>query len=226
MEENKFKRNINSRDLIYLAFGAMIGWGWVVASGGWIESAGVLGTVLGFIIGGLMIYFVGLTYAELTTAMPRSGGEHVFSYRAFGPKGSYMCTWAIILSYVGVVCFEACSLPTIIQYIFPDFLQGYLYTIAGLKVYASWLAVAVICAMLITYVNILGVKAAAKLQRILTTIIAVVGLILVAVSAINGDSDNLMPQLFEGNDGSGIIRNILSVAVIAPFFLFGFDVIP
>lgn len=226
MEENKFKRNINSRDLIYLAFGAMIGWGWVVASGGWIESAGVLGTVLGFIIGGLMIYFVGLTYAELTTAMPRSGGEHVFSYRAFGPKGSYMCTWAIILSYVGVVCFEACSLPTIIQYIYPDFLQGYLYTIAGFKVYASWLAVAVICAMLITYVNILGVKAAAKLQRILTTIIAVVGLILVSVSAINGDSDNLMPQLFEGNDGSGIIRNILSVAVIAPFFLFGFDVIP
>ena len=154
MDENKFKRNINGRDLIYLAFGAMIGWGWVVASGGWIESAGVLGTVLGFIIGGLMIYFVGLTYAELTTAMPKSGGEHVFSYRAFGPKGSYMCTWAIILSYVGVVCFEACSLPTIIQYIFPEFLQGYLYTVAGFKVYASWLAVAVISALLITYVNI------------------------------------------------------------------------
>ena len=34
MEENKFKRSINARDLIYLAFGAMIGWGWVVASGG------------------------------------------------------------------------------------------------------------------------------------------------------------------------------------------------
>lgn len=226
MEENKFKRNINARDLIFLAFGAMIGWGWVVASGGWIEYAGVIGTVLGFVLGGLMIYFVGLTYAELTTAMPKSGGEHVFSYRAFGPKGSYICTWAIILSYVGVVCFEACSLPTIIQYIFPGFLKGYLYSVAGFEVYASWLAVAMISAALITYINILGVKAAAKLQRVLTAIIAFVGLVLVAVSAINGDSANLTPQVFVGETNGNIIKNILSVSVIAPFFLFGFDVIP
>ena len=40
-----------------------------------------------------MIYLVGLTYAELTTAMPKCGGEQNFSYAAFGPVGSYICTW-------------------------------------------------------------------------------------------------------------------------------------
>lgn len=226
MEEIKLKKSINAFDLIFMAFGAMIGWGWVVASGNWIESAGVLGTVLGFVLGGLMVFFVGLIYAELTTAMPMTGGEMVFSYRAFGPKVSYACTWAIILSYIGVVCFEACSLPTIIQYIFPGFLQGYLYTVAGFDVYATWLVLAVVSAVVITCVNIFGVKAAAKFQNILTAIIGSVGLLLVVMSALNGDSGNITPQLFKGSSELGILQNTLSVAVVAPFFLFGFDVIP
>lgn len=225
-EGKKFNKVLNAGDVLVTAFGAMIGWGWVVSSGDWIQNAGVLGTVLGFIIGGLMIYFVGLTYAELTTAMPKCGGEHVFSYKAFGPIGSFVCTWMIILSYVGVVCFEACSLPTVIQYIFPGFLKGYLYTIAGFDIYATWLAVAVGIAALITYINIRGVKAAAVLQTILTVAIAAVGIALVAASAFNGSSSNLEGQTLLGNGTGDIIKNIMSVAVIAPFFLMGFDVIP
>jgi amino acid transporter len=222
----KLKKSINVFDLIFLAFGAMIGWGWVVASGGWIQNAGVLGTVIGFVLGGLMIFFVGLIYAELTTAMPQTGGEMIFSYRAFGPRVSFVCTWAIILSYIGVVCFEACSFPTILQYIFPGFLKGHLYTVAGFEVYATWLAVAILSALLITYINVRGVKVAARFQNILTAIIAIVGVVLVAVSAINGEVSNIEPQLFKGTGTGGIIKSVLSIAVIAPFFLFGFDVIP
>lgn len=71
--ESEFSKVLNTGDVLVVAFGAMIGWGWVVSSGQWITSGGVLGTVLGFIIGGIMIYFVGLCYAELTTAMPKCG---------------------------------------------------------------------------------------------------------------------------------------------------------
>ncbi len=226
MKEQKFKRVLNAGDVLVTAFGAMIGWGWVVSTGEWISNAGAIGTALGFVIGGIMIYFVGMTYAELTTAMPKCGGEHVFSYRAMGPAGSFVCTWAIILSYIGVVCFEACSLPTIISYIFPDFLQGYLYTIAGFDVYASWLAVAVAFAAFITFINIRGVKSAAILQTILTFVIAGVGILLVAVSALRGSPSNLMSQGIIGENGGDILKNIMSVAVIAPFFMMGFDVIP
>lgn len=113
--KKKLDKVLNGKDVLVTAFGAMIGWGWVVSTGDWLQKAGSLGTILGFIIGGIMIYFVGLTYSELTTMMPRCGGEHVFTHKAFGPLGSFICTWAIILSYIGVVCFEACSLPTIVQ---------------------------------------------------------------------------------------------------------------
>ena len=225
-KNRELNKVLNTGDVLVTAFGAMIGWGWVVSSGGWIQKAGVVGTMIAFLIGGVMIYFVGLAYAELTTAMPESGGAKVFCQRAFGPVGSFICTWAIVLSYIGVVCFEACSLPTIIQYIFPSFLRGYLYTIAGFDVYLSWLIVAIVFAILITFVNIRGVKAAAILQKILTITIAVVGVILVIISAINGNISNLEGQVFVGTDGGSIVKNILSVAMVAPFFLFGFDVIP
>lgn len=220
-----FNKIMNTTDILVVAFGAMIGWGWVVSSGRWIQNAGVVGTVIGFIIGGIMIFFVGMTYAELTPAMPKVGGEHVFSYKAFGPTGSFICTWALILSYIGVVCFEAVSLPTIIQYIFPSFAQGYLYTVAGSDVYLTGVILASVCTIGIIIINILGIKAASILQTVLTVAIAAVGVALVIASAINGNPSNLNGQAVIG-EGVGSVKNILSVAVVAPFFLFGFDVIP
>lgn len=221
-----FQKVLRTRDVIMLAFGAMIGWGWVVSSGQWIQAGGVIGTVIGFLIGGLMIYLVGLTYAELTPAMPKSGGAMNFSYAAFGASGSYITIWALALSYIGVVCFEACSFATIMQYVIPDFLQGYLYTVAGYEVYLSWVAVAILASLLIVYINYIGTKSAAKFQNILTCIIAGVGLVLVAGSAFKGNVENLSSQAFVGNDTGSIIGNIFKVAIMTPFFLFGFDIIP
>ena len=225
-KDRNFNKVLNTGDVLVTAFGAMIGWGWVVSSGGWIQSAGALGTALGFLFGGIMIYFVGMVYAELTTAMPENGGPKLFTERAFGSIPSFICSWAIILSYVGVVCFEACSLPTIIQYIFPGFMQGYLYTVAGFDIYATWLALAIVSAVGITWINIRGVKAAANLQKALTIVFAWVGIILVVASAINGEPSNLDGQFIVGDGAGSILKNIMAIAVVAPFFLFGFDVIP
>lgn len=228
MQNNKpeFDKVLNTVDILVVAFGAMIGWGWVVSSGQWITNGGVLGTVIGFIIGGIMIYFVGLCYAELTAAMPKCGGEHIFSYKAFGSTVSFICTWAIILSYIGVVCFEAVSFPTILQYIFPEIAQVYLYTIGGFDVYLTWLLIAVAMSVSIIYLNITGTKSAARLQTLLTCVIAAVGIILIIGSAFSGKIDNLQEQLFIGNDNSQIIANTIKVAIMTPFFFFGFDVIP
>ena len=228
--ENKKKSNfdkvLGAGDILVIAFGAMIGWGWVVSSGDWIGRGGVFGAAFGFVIGGIMIFFVGLAYAELTSAMPQCGGEQVFSHRAFGPIGSFVCAWAIILGYIGAACYEACALPTIIAFIFPDFLQGYLYTIGGFDIYASWLAVAILVAVFITLVNIRGVKTAAIVQSILTIIIAGVGIVLIIAGFTRGDAINLEGQKFVGEGLTGLLKSSIAVATLTPFYLMGFDVIP
>jgi alcohol dehydrogenase class IV/amino acid transporter len=224
---SSFAKVLGSWDILMIAFGAMIGWSWVVSTGDWIARGGVLGAALGFVFGGIMVFFVGLTYAELTGMMPQCGGEHVFSYRALGPAGSYVCTWAIILGYVGVVCFEALALPTIFTYLWPGFLKGYLYTVEGFDIYASWIAAAIFFAIVITWINIRGVKTAAKLQNVLTIIIGTVGILLVVASVFKGDSANIEPQAWVGDGSmSDMIRSILAVGLITPFFFIGFDVIP
>ena len=225
-KKSEFNKVLNAWDILVIAFGAMIGWGWVVSTGGWIEKGGVIGAALGFAIGGIMIFFVGLTYAELTAAMPQCGGEHVFSYWAMGSTGSFICTWMIVLGYVSVACFEACAFPTIITYLWPGFLKGYMYTVAGFDIYASWLITAIVIAFLIMLINIIGAKTAAILQTVLTCIIGGAGILLIVASVINGTVDNLDGQIFAGTTAGVNIKAIIGVAAMSPFYFIGFDVIP
>ncbi|GHT57142.1 amino acid permease [Spirochaetia bacterium] len=217
----RFKKVLNKGEVFALAFGAMIGWGWVVLAGDWIGQGGSVGAMIAFALGGLMVLFVGLTYAELTPAMPKCGGEFVFSMRAMGKFPSFICTWAIILGYVGVVAFEACALPTVVQYIIPAFGQGpVLYSVAGFDIRIQWLIVAIIVAALITVINYVGIKTAAVFNSVLTVVIAVAGIALVASSVVSGEASNMQPLFEDGFPG------ILSVAVMTPFMFVGFDVLP
>lgn len=224
-QKSKFDRVMGAWDILVIAFGAMIGWGWVINSGDWITTAGFMGSMIAMLIGGIMVFFVGLTYAELTSAMPQCGGEHVFSYRAMGPTGSFVCTWMIILGYVATSAFEATALPTVITYLFPDFNQVYLYTIAGKDIYLTTIVLGVAVAILITVVNIRGAKTAAVLQTILTAIIAIAGILLVVGSSINGDGTNITGQMWEASTGN-VVGSIFKVACMTPFLFIGFDVIP
>ncbi|MBK5240024.1 APC family permease [Clostridium sp.] len=221
MENNSgFERVLGTKDILALAFGAMIGWGWVILTGSWIQEAGTLGAMIAFGIGGTMIIFVGLVYSELTAALPKAGGAAVFSYKAMGANGSFICTWALILGYVGVVAFEACALPTVVEYIIPGFLVGHMYTIAGFDVYGSWVAVGAIVSIIITFINYRGTKDSAFLQKILVVIIAIAGIALMLSSPISGRLANTMPLIRKGWSG------ILAVTIATPFMFIGFDVIP
>ena len=219
------KKDLSSLDVLSVAFGAMIGFGWVVASGTLVQTAGIIGTIIGFVLGGLMIYFVGLVYAELTTAFPRAGGEMVFSHMAFGPTASYVCTWILVLSYVGIVCFESCSFPLVLGYVWPGILKGRMYSVAGSDVYLSGVAIAVATATFMIILNIVGTKKAAVFQSACNFLILAVGVALLAGSVYSGNIDNVSSQAFQGV-GGGRWENVVKVAMMTPFFFVGFDVIP
>ena len=224
-QKSKFDKVMGAWDILVIAFGAMIGWGWVINSGDWITTAGFAGSIIAMLIGGVMVFFVGLTYAELTSAMPQCGGEHVFRYRAMGPTGSFVCTWMIILGYVATSAFEATALPTVITYLFPEFNQVYLYSIAGKDIYLTTILLGVGVAVLITFINIRGAKTAAILQTVLTAIIAIAGILLVVGSAVNGDGANITGQMWESGTGT-TLGSVFKVACMTPFLFIGFDVIP
>ncbi|TFG47946.1 MAG: APC family permease, partial [Gemmatimonadales bacterium] len=132
----------------------------------------------------------------------------------------FVCTWAIIFGYVSVVAFEVVALPTVMEYIFPDFKTGYLWTVAGYDVYFSWVLVGVVGSLVMTAVNVVGIKMAAVVQTAVTLVILLAGVLVVSGALVNGSAANLQPLEVGG------IKGMLTVLVMVPFLLVGFDVIP
>ena len=219
-EEQRFIKVLGNKDVLALAFGAMIGWGWVVSTGHWIAEAGSLGAILAFIIGGILVLLIGLTYAELSSALPLSGGELVFSYKALGRLPSFITTWAVVFGYVSVVAFEAVALPTVFEYLVPNFSQGYLYTIGGWDVTITWAGVGIIGSILVAWVNYRGIKLTSFVMITFILILLASGVLLLTGSTISGNFKNMEPLFGKG------IGGLLSIIIMTPFFFVGFDVIP
>ena len=65
-----------------MALGAAIGWGAYILPFDWMQKAGLAGTVIGFIIGDLMIAVIGLRYGFTIRALPLTGGGVAFAMAA------------------------------------------------------------------------------------------------------------------------------------------------
>ena len=215
-----FAKTLARREVLTLSFGAMIGWSWVLLTGEWLMRAGSLGTTIAFVIGGIAVILISLTYAELAAAMPKAGGEHVYTHRALGYGASFVASWAIVMAYINVCVFESAALPTALAYVFPDLAQGYLWTIAGADVHITMIAVGVIAAIIMTGINFVGIRFAAFVQTLMTLLIMLVGLSFISGAALFEFSGTSAPLFTKGAVG------ILGVLVMVPALMVGFDVIP
>ena len=213
------KAVLGRREVFTLAFGAIVGWGWVVLSGDLIEDAGTIGSILAFLAGGALVGIVGLTYAELTAALPRTGGELAFSYRALGPTAAWICSWVLLLTYVGISGFEAVALATVCDYLLPGFGRWPLYEVAGSVVFGSWVLVGIFGTACIATLNWFGIRTSALFQTLATIVLLVIGGSFVLGATVGGTTGNLQP-MFTGWGG------FLAVVTVTPFLMIGFDIIP
>lgn len=219
-QPSRFARVLGGRDVVALSFGAMIGWSWVLLTGVWLANAGTLGTLIAFTVGGTAICLIGLTYSELASAMPKAGGEHVYTHRALGHNWSFVCTWALLFSYVNVCLFESVALPTAVEYLIPQIRMGTLWQVLGAEVDLGFVLVGSSAAAVMTMVNFYGIKTAALVQTFVTTFIIIAGVLLITGAAFSGDASNAEPLIAEPSTG------ILAVLIMVPAMLIGFDVIP
>jgi len=203
-----------------LGFGAMIGWGWVILAGGGLGDAGYLGAAVAFGIGAVAIIIVGINYAELASALPFAGGEHVYTERAFGSAISFICTWAILFGYVSVVAFEAIALPVAITYVAPGFKFMPLWDVAGYTVHASEVMIGVGASFLIAGLNILGIKIATQVQTLVILLLLAAGALLMTGATFHLDQIPADIPAWKGVGG------VFAVLITVPFLFVGFDVIP
>ena len=216
--------NLGSLAFFAIAFGSMIGVGWVTALGDWLSKAGPGGAMAAFLAGGAVMLLIGLCYAELTSMLPVAGGEVAYAYAAHGTGRAFVIGWFLAFGYLSVSAFEAISVARVAGYLWPVFDRWPLYSVGGEAVYAPHIALGAALTAAITWLNHRGIGGAARVQTALTGAFLAATLALVGYGLVFGDIANV--QGWFGGRGGGGFHGFLAVFVTAPFWFVGFDTIP
>lgn len=205
-----------------LAFGSIVGSGWVMVLGDWLRSAGPGGSAAGFLAGGLVMICVALCYAELAARMPRAGGEFRYVLESFGRPLAFGVGWFLTLGLVAFTAFEGIAFAWLIETLLPTTRGAVLYQFFGHDVTTGDLVLGIGGALTFALVNHLGTAVTVGLQKVVTfTFIAVVCVIIIAGFAV-GDSANLQPA-FTTLDGREWMTGALWIFATAAIFLNGFQ---
>ncbi|MHB8394045.1 MAG: APC family permease [Candidatus Dormibacteria bacterium] len=104
--DRKLDRHMSVWQLFFLSMGGIIGSGWLFAA---IASASVAGpgAIVSWIVGGVLVLFVALNYAEVAGMMPRSGAIVRYPHLTHGGYTGFILGWTYLLSAVSVPAIEA-----------------------------------------------------------------------------------------------------------------------
>jgi amino acid transporter/nucleotide-binding universal stress UspA family protein len=190
----------------------MIGAGVFIGMGICISEAGPGGLILTFALNGLLAMFTAMSFAELSSAIPRAGGVYNFARISFGRGASFIAGWMewFASSVAGAMYALAFSIYTI-RYMKAIGLLGWLLNVFNISDTASientefWFLkiIAVITALAFLYINFRGASETGKIGAIITigqTIFVVaIGIIGVIVTIKDPTRlENFTPFLPEG----------------------------
>src|SRR5437016_3456098 len=137
-------RKLRVVDYFTLAWGTMVGVGWLVVMDDWLLRGGVLGGILGFAICGALLLPIAYVYGRLVRAIPDAAGEIAYTASVFPRVVSFATGWMMILAYFIVCPWEAVAVGKIAAYIFPALDSLQLYRIAGQPVYLPRLIIGLV----------------------------------------------------------------------------------
>ncbi len=110
----ELSRELRLFHITMMGLGMMIGAGVFLGTGKSIAWAGPGGVILTFALNGLIAIFTAMSYAELSSAIPRAGGAYNFARLAFGRQSSFVAGWmewfaSSVAGSLYAVCFATYS---------------------------------------------------------------------------------------------------------------------
>ena len=214
-------RKLRFTDYFALAFGTMVGVGWLVVMDDWLGRGGSLGAILGFAIGGFLLLPVGYVYGQWVQRLPDAAGEAAYAAQVFPPSVSYFTGWIMLLAYFIVCPWEAVAVGKLAAYLFPSLNSFELYRITGHPVFLPRLLLGLALTVFIAMLNYRGVRASATFQNWSAGTVLVLFLVIVGASAVHGSPANFHPAF-----RSTPLISILLTPQIVPYFMTGFESVP
>jgi APA family basic amino acid/polyamine antiporter len=197
---SELKRTLGLSECIFFGVGSILGAGIYTLIG---KVAGLSGNFiwLSFAISSVCAIFTALSYAELSAAFPKAGGEYVYAKRAFGKKIGQVL--GVIISLNGIIVGATVALG----------FAGYLSNLLDINRLTGSIAIIII----IFLINISGIRQSSNIN-IIFTLIEATGLLLVIFYGFSRLGDI---NYFEMPAGG--FNGVFSAAALAFFGYVGFE---
>lgn len=163
-EDTGLLREMGLIGLLFAAVGSIIGSGWLFGALYASEAAGPA-SVISWALGGVLMIFVALTYAELGTMFPVSGGVVRYPHFAFGSFASYTLGW---ITWFAAAATTAIEVLAALQYA-----TNYIPWLQKIDEYGDAVltfpgyGIAILLLGLFSLVNVVGIKWFEKLNNAL-----------------------------------------------------------
>ncbi|MFW5782217.1 MAG: amino acid permease, partial [Candidatus Muiribacteriaceae bacterium] len=187
----ELSRELNLFHITMMGLGMMIGAGVFLGVGNAIAEVGPGGVLLTFALNGVIALLTAMSYAELSSAIPRAGGAYNFARLAFGRGTSFIAGW--------MEWFASSVAGAMYALTFSIYTLRYLKELGFFPVPDQYMGLSVkICAAIIAlfflYINYRGASETGKIGAIFTLgqTLFLVGIGLAGVYVIMTDPERIM----------------------------------
>ncbi len=180
-EQKDFFKTLNLYDAIAILAGAMIGSGIFIVSSHMAQEVNNTSLLLlVWLISGIMTIIGALSYGEFSASLPHAGGQYIYLKETWGKITGFLYGWSLFLVIqTGAIAAVAVAFAKFLGTLFPNISSSAtLFYIYKLPVSSQQL-IAIALIILLTFINVFGVKPASKIQNFIsaTNIIALAGII-------------------------------------------------
>lgn len=216
------RRTLSSIEYFAFGFGSMVGVAWVVLIDDWLARGGPAGGMLAFLIGGLALLPVALTYGRLAREVQDAGAEVAYTEGVFPPSLSYAAGWVMVLAYAIVCPWEAVAIGNLLSRALPGMNQIPLYVVGGKTIFLPRLLAGLGLVAFIATLNYRGMQFSSRFQNVATYGLLVLFLGFMTMGLWRGEARHLQP-LFAHPGAAGAGLSILLMLQVMPYFMTGFE---
>jgi amino acid transporter len=134
--QEKFRKVLSFRDIYFISLGGTIGSAWLFGSVYGAATAGPAAT-LSWILGGVFVTFIALTWAEIGGMLPSTGAVVRAPQYAHGYFAGFYFGWAYFISAVAIPPVEAIAIVTYASAYLPALIKNGVLTVQGYAVGVS-----------------------------------------------------------------------------------------
>lgn len=180
-----FKRELGLRSSTMIVMGSMIGSGIFIVSADIARTVGSPGMLLVvWAITGIITLIAALSYGELAAMMPEAGGQYVYLREAYNPLIGFLYGWTLFLVIqTGTIAAVAVAFAKFTSIFIPALSEkNVLLSLGNVNISAAQLF-AILSLVVLTAINMRGVKEGKVIQDVFTTskVVALFGLILLGL---------------------------------------------